>query len=467
MVTDTLQGATTVTKEKFPTWRIILFSFGGTGVTLIATLVGLATYFYVPPGNGQADFPAFLPTNMFLGMTIFGLILFVSNLPNVFLYPFVASWSDNSKAKMGRRKVFLVASFIPIAILSYMIFTPPVQGVSNWNAIYLFGVFILLSVFKTFSNLAGAIPPEYSSSQKQLMYFSIFGSVGWVIGYLIGSQAVLLIKNAFVSTGMTVTQAFHITVGILITIGCLISIFQFVVLDEKRYGEPQKISVNLWQSLKTILKHKDFVVWTFISIVYSWGDVIFNTGLVYYVTVNYQINENMMIVFGGVLIGISLILYPLVNKTVSKFGKKRPMMGTLLLMALCMVAFAFPGVIPLPKMIVVWIIVVLVSIYSAYSGVIPGAIGNEIIREGCIRTGIGSEATYTAANSIISVIPASIPALVIPSVLLLGKTEANHVGVTVLALIGGALMVTSFFLYLFFYHEGRIVKSLKDHGGYH
>ena len=451
-------------KEVFPRWKIILFSFGGSGATLIATLAGLATYFYIPPGNGQADFASYIPMNMFLGITIFGLIMFIGNLPSVLLYPFVASWSDNSKSKMGRRKGFLLVSFLPIAILSMMIFTPPVAHESYWNAAYLFGVIILLSLFRCLANVAGAIPPEYSSTQKQIMYFSIFGSVGWIIGYLLGSQVVYLIKNTFTESGISVTTAFQITVGMLIGIGAIISTFQFLFLDDKRYGDNRNISVNVWKSMKLILKDKDYMLWIMISIVYFWGDAIFNAGLVYYVTVNYKFSENLMTLFGGILIVASLILYSVVNRIVLKHGQKKPFAGTLFIMAIGMVLFAFPDLTTLPRVAIVTIIMVFLSIYSAFSGIIPGAIGNEIIKEGCMRRGVVNEATYGATGGLLTYIPGSLPALIIPSILLLGKTQQNHTGVTLLALICGIIMVAAALLLIFFYHEKRIVASLKQYG---
>jgi glycoside/pentoside/hexuronide:cation symporter, GPH family len=451
-------------KAVFPRWRIILFSFGGSGATLIATLVGLATYFYIPPGNGQADFASYIPMNMFLGITIFGLIMFIGNLPTVLLYPFVASWSDNSKSKLGRRKKFLLISFLPIAVLSMMIFTPPVAHESYWNALYLFGVIVLLSVFRCFANVAGAIPPEYSTTQKQIMYFSIFGSVGWIIGYLLGSQVVYLIKNTFTASGMSITTAFQITVGMLIGIGAIISTFQFLILDDKKYGDSRNISVNVWKSMKLIMKDKDYMLWILISVVYFWGDAIFNAGLVYYVTVNYQFSENLMTLFGGILIGVSLILYPVVNKVVLKHGKKKPFAFTLFVMSFGMVLFAFPNLTTLPRIAIIIVIMGFLSIYSAFSGIIPGAIGNEIIKEGCMRRGVGNEATYGATGGLLTYIPGSLPALIIPSILLLGKTQENHTGVTLLALICGVIMVTAALLLIFLYNEKRIVASLKQHG---
>lgn len=459
--------------KPFPLWRIILFSLGYGGNTIITTVAGLATYFYMPPQSGQADFPQYLSTQTFLsfhifgqtiGFTILGGILFISGILPALLGPFVSSWSDRSKSRLGRRRVFLVVSFLPIAILSYMIFTPPVNGISPINAWYLFGVMVLLNVFRSLNGVSGAIAPEFGVSGKTMMHFSTFGSVGWILGYLVGSQIVYLIKDAFASSGMTMLDAFHVTAVLLIAIGCVISIFQFAVINEKKYGRGTTSSIKLWPAFLKAIRNRQYVSYIFANQVYNWGDAIFNAGLVYFVTVNYGLPEYMMTVFGAALIGLSLVLYPFVNIAARKIGKKRTFLFSLAVMVCCMALFAFPGLVPLDKLVVAWIIVGLASIYSAVTGIIPGAIVNEIIREDCVRTGIPNEASYNAAGGILTVIPANLPALFVPSLLLLGRSPQNHLGVTLVAVVSGACLALSILLIHWVYDEKRITASLREHG---
>ena len=458
------QTASTPAPKSFPLWRIILFSLGYCGNIIIGTVAGLATYFYVPPESGQADFPQYLSTTTWLGFTIFGVIMFVSNLIPMVLGPFVASWSDRSKSRLGRRRVFLVASFLPIAVLSYMIFTPPVSGVSALNAWYLLAVMVLLGVFRGLNGVSNAVAPEFGTTSKIMMRFSTFSSVGWILGYLIGSQVIYLIKDAFASSGMTTLDAFRFTALLLIGIGCVISVFQFAVINEKKFGRGVSSSVKVGPALLIAFKNKQYVRYVLANQVYCWGDAIFNTGLIYFVTVNYGLPEYMMTVFGGALIGISLLLYPLVNIVVKRTGKKPVFLFSLMLMTCCLALFAFPNLIPLDKLVVAWIIVGLASVYSAVTGIIPSAISNEIIREDCVRTGVPNEAAYNAAGGLITAIPANLPALIIPSILLLGKSPENHLGISLVAIVSGVCLLLAVLLIQLVYNEKKVVTSLKEHG---
>ena len=455
------QAVNTPAPRPFPLWRIILFSLGYCGNIIIGTVAGLATYFYFPPESGQADFPQYLSTGT---GAVFGIIMFIAGLLPAFLGPFVASWSDRSRSRLGRRRVFLVISFLPIAILSYMIFTPPVNGVSALNAWYLFAVMLLLGVFRSFNGISNAIAPEFGTTSKIMMRFSTFNSVGWILGYLVGSQVIYLIKDAFASSGMTMLDAFRYTALLLIGIGCVISVLQFAVINEKKYSRGISSPVKVGKAFLIAIKNKQYILYIAANQVYCWGDAIFNAGLIYFVTVNYGLPEYMMTVFGGALIGLSLLLYPLVNILVKRTGKKPLFLFSLLLMTCCLVLFAFPSLIPLDKLVVAWIIVGLASVYSAVTGIIPSAIGNEIIREDCVRTGVPNEAAYNAAGGLITAIPANLPALFIPMILVLGKSPENHMGISLLAIVSGVCLLLAVLLFQLFYNEKKVVASLREHG---
>jgi Na+/melibiose symporter-like transporter len=81
----------------------------------------------------------------------------------VLLGPFIANWSDRSQSPIGRRKVFMLISFLPVSILSYLVFAPPIDHVSQTNAIWLFAVVVLLNVFRSVYGVSSALVPELSN----------------------------------------------------------------------------------------------------------------------------------------------------------------------------------------------------------------------------------------------------------------------------------------------------------------
>ncbi|MFT3894429.1 MAG: MFS transporter [Anaerolineales bacterium] len=459
-----MNEATYQVKEAFPTWRIIIWALGGVGTTIIGSLAGLMTYFYVPPQTAQSDFPQYLSNATILGITILGLIGYIGGILGVLINPFVSNWSDHSRSPLGRRKIFMLVSFLPVSILSYLMFVPPVDKVSPVNAVWLLSIVVLLNVFRSLYGVSGALVPEFSSSSNILMRFNTFSSIGWVFGFIIGSQAVFLIKDGLMGTGMSAVEAFRITVGSLIALSTILAGLQVWVVDERRYGTGKSSQVNVWEALKLTLSNRTFVLYTLTNQVYFWGDGLFQGGLVYFVTVIFGYSDSMMVAFGGTILGLSFIIYPFVSTMAKWTGKKNLYMIALLWMAVIMIALGFADKLPFPVTILSWGIVAFIAIPGAITGIIPGAINYEIIREDCMRTGEAKEASFGAAAELLTAIPSGFVNLIMPSILLLGRSTENPAGVRTVAVVSAGCMIAALLMLYFLYDEKKIQSSLKIHG---
>ena len=114
--------------EKLPLWKLIIFSLGQLGWSLASYRVSnLIMYFYMPPEDASAHpiFPSFLFEGAVLGvLTIIGVINFGARAFDAVTNPLLASWSDRSKAKLGRRRFFMAISAVPFALFSVLAFIP-------------------------------------------------------------------------------------------------------------------------------------------------------------------------------------------------------------------------------------------------------------------------------------------------------------------------------------------------------
>jgi GPH family glycoside/pentoside/hexuronide:cation symporter len=451
-------------KESFPTWRIVVWSLGTVGSTIIGSLAGLMTYFYVPPQTAQSDFPQYLSNETILGITIIGLIAYVGGILGILITPFIANWSDRSRFRIGRRKLFMLFSFLPISAFTYLMFVTPEDHVSSANAVWLLVIVVLLNVFRSFYSVSNALVPEFSSSSKILMQFNTFNSIGWVIGFIIGSQAVYLIKDALINTGMSPVEAFRITVGGLVAFSSILAALQVWVVDERRYGSGKSSQVNVLNALKMAFSNKTFVLYTLTNQVYYWADGLFQGGLVYFVTVIFGYSDSMMIAFGGTIMGLSFIIYPFVSTMAKKTGKKNLYMIALVAMTVITLLLGFADKLPFPVKIVSWVLVAMIAVPGAITGIIPGAINNEIIREDCLRTGEAKEASFNAAAGLLTAIPSGFVSLIMPSILLLGRSTANPTGVRAVALVSALCNLGALLMLYFLFNEKKLLASLKIHG---
>jgi len=110
--------------EKLPVWKLVIFALGQLGWSLASYGVSnLIMYFYMPPETAAATriFPPFLYEGAVLGVfTIIGLINFGARFFDAVSNPLLASWSDRSRSRLGRRRFFLAVSAVPFALLGLL-----------------------------------------------------------------------------------------------------------------------------------------------------------------------------------------------------------------------------------------------------------------------------------------------------------------------------------------------------------
>jgi glycoside/pentoside/hexuronide:cation symporter, GPH family len=451
-------------KEVFPLWRMIFWAFGAVGNTIASSLIGLITYFYLPPETEQAAFPELISSQTFMGLTVIGIAGFIGTLLPVLLEPAIGSLSDRSQAKMGRRRFFMLISFLPFAFFSYAIFMPPSSQAGWLNAGWVILMMVLFNISRSAYQISfGALAPELGRTNKMIMLFSTLSSLAWVIGFIFGSQLVFVIKDAFASSGMTVLEAFRVTVAGLAVLAALFMAGPIIVVDEKRYCSGKTSRLNMMAALKKAFTNKTFMIFSVADFTYAMGDMLFQMGLIYFVTILLGLGESMVLTIGVALIALSILQYPIVNLAARKIGKKSIFLVGLILMIITLLLIASVDKMPLSPNIMVWVIIVVASIPAAITGIIPGSILTEIIREDALRTSDSSEAIYGAASGLIRKIPGSIPPLILPSLLILGKSVENPFGVRMVALVAAGFMSIAVLL-LLFYNEKGVIRSLKAHG---
>src|SRR5690349_7674175 len=146
--------------------RKLLLAAGNAGNVLGYQLV--TTYvlaFYAPPeGKGQPLVPAFLlgaiPTYLLLNLLARGI--------DTFWDPFVANWSDRSRHRFGRRRIFMMAGVLPLALVTGLMFFPPDPMPTTANVVWL-GV-LLTTYYAMYSVYVApylALLPELAPDKRE------------------------------------------------------------------------------------------------------------------------------------------------------------------------------------------------------------------------------------------------------------------------------------------------------------
>ena len=66
-----------------------------------------------------------MPERTYFGfVTVTGTALLLGRVFDALADPVIASLSDNSRSRIGRRKLFLLLSALPFALFTFLVFTP-------------------------------------------------------------------------------------------------------------------------------------------------------------------------------------------------------------------------------------------------------------------------------------------------------------------------------------------------------
>jgi glycoside/pentoside/hexuronide:cation symporter, GPH family len=177
-------------KEKLPLSKQIAYALGQFGWSLLSGIIGSYLIFYYIPTQASG-LPIFIPQVTFFGfMTIIGAITMFGRFFDAITDPWIATLSDRSKSKAGRRISFMRNAAVPLALSTVLVFWSPVSGESTLNAlvlvvsITLFYLFITMYVTPYF-----ALMSELGHTPQERLNLSTMISVTWFLGAAVASQA--------------------------------------------------------------------------------------------------------------------------------------------------------------------------------------------------------------------------------------------------------------------------------------
>ncbi len=163
-----------------------IFAVGQLGWSILGGIINawLVT-FYLPTNE---DAVQFIPSGLviFGVLTVLGLITAISRVFDAVTDPLIASMSDRSRNKRGRRIPFMQISAVPFALVTILLFCAPVNAISGWNIAWIFIFIILFYLFMTmYCTPYNALISEFGKTQEDRMYISTAISLTFFVGTLL------------------------------------------------------------------------------------------------------------------------------------------------------------------------------------------------------------------------------------------------------------------------------------------
>lgn len=447
-------------KEKLPLSKQIAYALGQFGWSLLSGLIGSYLIFYYIPTQ-ESGISIFIPQITFFGfVSIIGAITMFGRFWDAITDPWIATLSDRSKSKKGRRISFMRNSAIPVAISTILVFWSPFNSESPWNAVFLIVSITLYYFFITmYVTPFFALLSELGHTPQERLNLSTLISVTWFLGAAVASQAPTL-WNVFIGMGYTPDVAVRIAIAILSVIALIFMLIPVFAIDEKRYCESVPSEMKMMESIKATFSNREFTVFALSDLVYWVAVTMFQSSLLYYITVLLKLPDTM---FGTlfILLGVgSFIFYVPVNLLAKKVGKKSLLLGAFVMFVFVYIAGAFMGMMPISTTLQAYLLVALASIPMAVFGILPNAVIADIAEYDAKRTGVRREGMFFGTRTFMSKIGQMLSMLILSALLLYEVNGSNELGIRLTAVFAAVFCLLGL-ITLLFYNEKKILEGLK------
>lgn len=449
---------------QLPYWKKVMYALGQLGWSLTSFAVGnLLVYFYLPPEDGTASFPPFFFQGAVIGvLTIVGIIFAVGRLFDAVTDPLIAGLSDRGKYKFGRRRSFLAIAALPFAVLSVVAFIPPLASSSPVNAVFVTVIVLLYYLFMTmYVTPYFALLSEIGHTPNERLQLSTMISITWAVGFAIGSQAYSL-QGVFEGSGLSPLSAFRVVVVIFALVGFVFMLMPILFIDENKYCEKHVSEEGIFEAVLSAFKNKNFLRFTLSDLAYWVSLTCISTGMIYYITILLRQPKETASFLQLMMFGLSLLFYVPTNLIAKKTGKKRLLLFAFVIFLITFLIVFVLGKIPvLSQMGQGWLLVVFAAIPLAIFGILPNAMVADIAEADGIKTGNYKAGIFFGARTFMSKMGQSLAGILFPSLLIIGKSIDNDLGVRLTAIAAVIFLVVGILL-LLAYNEKEVNATLES-----
>ncbi|MBL7809339.1 MAG: MFS transporter [Saprospiraceae bacterium] len=436
--------------ERPPIRVLVLYAIGQLGWSLASFAAGnLMVYFFMPPEQGTPLFPSYIYQGAVLGVfTLIGIVSAGGRILDGLVDPLVANWSDRRRSTLGKRRWFLLIGATPFAVFATLIFFPVDPSESAGNFMWLVVCTALYYFFFAFYVIPyNALMAELGHTAKDRMLISTLVSVTWALGFVAGN-GVFALQGWLETEGKTPVQAFQYALVFLHAIALCCMLLPALFLQENRYARQITGDQSFREALQTIAANRNFRRFLGSFLLYWLALTFIQLGMVYYATLLFHLEKEAAFTFSLISFLSSFILYVPVNLLVQKWGKRRTMLAAYLLFGVLFAIVAFVGIFPEgSKKALLYALGVAAAAPLAIFGILPNAlVGDEIVKEEQ-QSGKQLSGMFYGITAFTMKIGISLANLTFPSLLLVGKSREQPMGVQATALVALLFCITGWYTF--------------------
>lgn len=387
-------------KENIPLRGQLAYAGGMLGwSTLTSAVAVMLVYFYQPPA--ESGLVNLIPKIGVLGVVnAMSMIMISARLFDAIIDPIIAWFSDKSNSKLGRRVGFMRLALLPILVTCFFLFTPATRMESNANIWYLIFIQLLFNLSVSLYIIPyNAMLPELGHTGLLKLRIATYQQLGFIVGWIIAASCPAIVEY-LKNSGMEAFRSYQLAIWIVFALGSIFLIFPAFFVDEKRYCSGNPTTDSLMGNLLPVLKNRNFFLYLVSDFTYFISLTTMGTGALYYVTVLLQLPESYGTIMIIIMVGLSVLFYPIVNWMGHRFSKKVLVLISLIALAFIFLYVFYIGRSQMPNEQEAYLLSILMAVPLAFLGILPPVILAEITQYDGLRTGHNREATYFAIRSL-------------------------------------------------------------------
>lgn len=450
--------------NRLPLKTKLIYAMGNLGIAIITVMHMLyMVYFFFPPKD--SGIPYFIPQSSFIfGLTILGLIISVGKIVDAFFDPIIANFSDRLNHRLGKRIPMMRLAALPFALCYLSVFFVPVaDGISTLNVVWLTCFLLMSAIFFTCYMIPFySLMVDIAKSSNDKVDLGTISSAFWFVGFLIVSFTPAL-WDVFASLFETTKLwGLKITFSLTATLGFICLMIPALFIDEKKFASPatKRNDQPLFHSLGVVLKNRNFRYYLATNTCYNIATVIFESGLIYFVTVLALMEASIQGPLTTAIGVLTLACYPFVNKFAKTKGKSFILKISLTLFALTFFTITSFGIEGIHIYVLFGMVVLLSPFAQAAFGILPLVMTSDCAANDKHKTGEDRTGMYVAANGFCVKFGAGLGLMLFTSLLLFGKDPGDDLGIRLATAFGGLLALIGIIL-ISQYNEQEVLAYNK------
>jgi GPH family glycoside/pentoside/hexuronide:cation symporter len=225
--------------------------------------------------------------------------------------PLFGYWSDRTRSRFGRRRIYMLIAAIPIGFAALIMFSIPkgLSGVPAFLAVLL--TFWLIDTFQTMANVPySSLTPELTRDYSERASLTSIRMAFSVFGYILGAASTPILAGVFQGAGLNLQQAWSATGAVFGVITTTVVLVTALTVKEnpELAGEPSRIPAV--KAVFTCFKNKPFNILMIAFILSSFSFTTLTALTPYFIQYQLGMGDQVSFILLAMLLTIGIFLIP-------------------------------------------------------------------------------------------------------------------------------------------------------------